>query len=242
MESCVYFAKLEGDSKSITIDGVTYKKGYHISADIEVFKKLFTINADISSSQVSITGFAHTALDLGFAKFTGVDEKDPSKPDVLKSPQFSFTTNSGSTSISLDIGFVLFDFPVGIAKLGFKSTPEVFFGQLTYNGKIGFIENPSIDFEWSKEDGFKVTNLPAVGSFKDAFDFFNGIRNYTDSCGALVDLAFKKGVQTRFSIKVNLSKSSKPDEFLADINITGTYDVMLLSEVKVASVPIPDIS
>ena len=241
----VYFAKLEEGTKSITINSTTYKNGYHISADIEVFDELFTINADISSSEVEINGYANSPLDLGFAKFTGVDDSDPSKPDVSKSPELSFVTDSSSTSISLDVGFVLFDVPFGAVQLGFKLKPDeskVFFGQLTYDGNIGFIENPSVEFEWSKEDGFKVTNWPVVGTFEDAFDFFDALRNYKDKCGTLVDLAFKDGVQTQFNINVNLSKTKHPDKFLADIDITGTYDVLLLKEVKIASVPIPNIS
>ena len=241
----VYFAKVKEGTKSITIDGATYKTGYHISADIEVFNELFTINADISSSEVRISGYANTPLDLGFAKFTGVDDSDPSKPDISKSPELLFITNSSSTSISMDIGFVLFDVPLGAAQLGYKlksNDRKVFFGQIAYNGSIGFIKNPSMEFEWSKEYGFKVTNWPVVGSFKDAFDFFAVLRNYKDDCGALVDLSFKEGVQTQFNINVNLSKSEQPEKFLADIDITGTYDVLLLKEVKIASVPIPNIS
>ena len=240
----IYYAKYKGSTKSIEINGVTYKSGYHISADIEIFGEVFNISADVASNQISLTGYAHSPLDLGFAKFTGVDDKDSSKPDESKGPEVYFVTNSKSTSVSLNIGFVLFKTFLGIARLGYKSKAggnSCFFGQLTYHGRIGFIENPSIDFEWSEEDGFKVTKCRAVGSFKNAFDFFDMIQKHKDDCGTLVDLAFKKGVQTKFDININLSKTKDPDKFLADIEITGTYDVLLFEKVKIASVKIPDI-
>jgi len=240
----VYYAKLEEGRKSIEIDGQIYQVGYHISANIEIFSQVFVINADITSNQVSIDGYAHSPLNLGFAKLTGIDDSDPSKPDKSKSPQILFVTNSKSTSTSLNVGFVLFEYPLGTANLGFKSTSDkdkLFFGQLTYHGKIGFIKNPSIEFQWSEKSGFRITNWPAVGSLMDAFDFFNELRNYKDDCGALVDLAFKEGVQTQFNINISLAKTQHSDLFLADIEITGTYDVLLLKEVKIASVPIPDI-
>jgi len=240
----IYYAKLKGGTKSIEINRVTYKNGYHISADIEIFGELFTINAVVASNQVSLTGYAHSPLDLGFAKLTGVDDDDTSKPDESKSPEVYFVTNSKSTSVFLNIGFVLFETPLGTARLGYKSNKgknNFFFGQLTYHGRIGFIENPSIDFEWTEEEGFKVTQFEAVNSLMKAFDFFDEIRKHKDSCGTLVDLMFKKGIEAKFCINIKLSKTKDPDKFLADIDITGTYDVLLLKQVKIASVPIPNI-
>ena len=244
----VYYAKLETGTNSVSINGITYKNGYHISADIKIFDKMFTIEADIlsgESKQVTLKGFALSPLDLGFAKFTGVDDNDNSKPDESKSPEVLFVTNSNSTSISLAAGFVLFEYPLGTAKLGYQGKPgKSFIGQLTYHGKIGFIKNPSIDFEWSQKDGFKVTNWPVIGSFEESggFDFFSALRNYKDDCGALVDLAFKKGVQTQFNCNIKLSKAKNPKEFLAEIHITGTYEVLLLGKTKISSIPLPDLS
>ena len=243
----VYYAKLANGQNSTIIDGVTYKNGYHISADIEIFTKEFTIEADIlpDESKVSVEGFAHAPLDLGFAKFTGTDEKDPSKPDESKSPEIIFSTNPQSTSISLKVGFILFQVPIGASEIGYKNENGIkkFFGQLTYHGNIGFMQNPSIGFEWSKQNGFKVTNWPAAGALTDAFDFFSKLKNYGagSKCGALVDLAFKESVQSKFDINVKLSKATDPTNFFADIEITGTYNVLLASTVKIASVPLPDI-
>ena len=41
---------------------------------------------------------------------------------------------------------------------------------------------------------------------------------------------------------INYQKQTLPDKFLADIDITGTYDVLLLGVKEIASIPIPDIS
>jgi len=243
----VYFAKLEEGTKSILIDGATYKNGYHISADVHVFDILFTINADISSSQVNINGHANAPLDLGFAKLTGVDDSDPRKPDVSKSPELSFATDSSSTSISLNVGLVLFDVPLGTTQLHYKrksNKMKVFFGEITYHKSIGIIENPFIEFEWSKECGFKVTNWSIVGLFEDEFNFFNALQNhkkYKSVSGALVKLAIKHSVKTQFKIKVNLSRTKHPEKFLADIDIAGTYEILLLKE-EIASFDIPNIS
>ena len=236
----MYYAKpIEGEN-SVLIDGFDYKEGYHISADIKIFTTVFTIQADISSKQIRLCGFAQSPLKLGIAKFTGVDVNDPSKPDESKSPEVTFVTGQYSTSVSLDIGLVLLEFPLGTANLQYES--RILHGSLTYHGQIGFIKDPSISFEWSKEYGFKVMTWPMEGSFKDAFDFFEKIRHFKDKCGDLVDFAFREGVQTQFNINVKLSKTSQPHKFLADINITGTYDVLLLGKKEIASVPIPDIS
>lgn len=241
----VYYADLGNKKQPITIDKVAYKNGYHISADIEIFNEGFTIEADILSntSEVSIHGFAHAALDLGFAKFTGIDDNDHSQPDESKSPTITFITNQSSTSISLDIGFVLFDVPLGKSKIGYKSNngKKSFFGELTYHGNIGFLKNPAISFEWSEEDGFRVTNWPALGSFKDSFDFFKALTQFNDQCGSLGDLLFKEGVQTQFNINIKLSNTTDTKSFLANIEITGTYDVLLFNKVKISSVPLPDI-
>ena len=119
--------------------------------------------------KINLHGFAHSPLKFGFAEFTGVDAKDSSKPDVSKSPEVSIVTDSYSTSVFLDISFVLFEFPLGTAKLQYKS--RVLYGSLTYHGKIGFIKDPSISFEWSEVTGFRVTTWPIEGSFMDAFKF-----------------------------------------------------------------------
>ena len=236
----MYYAKPMKGESSVSINGFDYKEGYHISADIEIFTTWFTIQADILSEQISLRGFAHSPLKFGLANFTGVDVNDPSKPDESKSPEVTFITDLHSTSVSLDIGLVLLEFPLGTAKLQYES--RILHGSLTYHGKIGFIKDPSIGFEWNEEDGFKVTTWPIEGSFKDAFDFFSKLQHFKDHCGDLVNLAFRESVQTQFNINVKLSKTNQPDKFLADINITGTYDVLLLRKKEIASIPIPDIS
>ena len=231
----IYFAKLPQGEDSITIDGFTYSNGYHISADTEVFSVEFTIEANIplDRSGVNITGYAKRCIDLGFAEFTG---KNPSKPG----PELTFATSSTSTSISIGIGLVLFKVPLATADIGYNLTKKVFTGKLTYNGTIGIIKNPSISFEWSKETGLRVTSFPMSGAFD--FDLLDKLKNHEDSCGNLVDLAFKEGIQTKFNINTRLSKTTEPEVFLADIQITGTYDVLLAGQAKIASIPLPDLS
>ena len=238
----IYYANLPEGENSITIEDVEYDSGYHISADTEIFDIVFTVAADIplDKSQISITGYANQPIDLGFAKFTGKMDSDPSQPDESRSPQLTFTTSSSSTSISIGIGLILFGVPLATADIGYNLTKEVFTGTLTYSGSIGFIQNPSISFEWSSESGFNVTSFPMSGGFD--FDLMDKIKNYQDSCGDLVDLAFKEAVQTQFNINTNIAKTTQPDDFLAEIQITGTYDVLLAGEAKIASVPIPDLS
>ena len=238
----IYYANLPEGENSITIEDVEYNSGYHISADTEIFDIVFTIAADIplDKSQISITGYANQPIDLGFAKFTGKKDSDPSQPDESKSPQLTFTTSSSSTSISIGIGLILFGVPLATADIGYNLTKKVFTGTLTYSGSIGFIQNPSISFEWSSESGFKVTSFPMSGGFD--FDLLDKLKNYKDSCGQLVDLAFKEAVQTKFNINTNIAKTTQPDDFLAEIQITGTYDILLAGKAKIASVPIPDLS
>ena len=238
----IYYANLPEGENSITIDNVEYNSGYHISADTEIFDIVFTVAADIplDKSQVSITGYANQPIDLGFAKFTGKMDSDPSQPDESRSPQLTFTTSSSSTSISIGIGLILFGVPLATADIGYNLTKKVFTGTLTYSGSIGFIQNPSISFEWSSESGFKVTSFPMSGGFD--FDLLDKLKNYKDSCGQLVDLAFKEAVQTQFNINTNIAKTTQPDDFLAEMQITGTYDVLFAGKAKIASVPIPDLS
>ena len=238
----IYYAKLPDGEESIKIDDVEYTSGYHISADTEIFNVVFTIEANIplDKSQVSITGYAHKPIDLGFAKFTGKKDSDPSQPDENKSPQLTFTTCSSSTSISIGIGLILFEVPLATADIGYNLKKKVFIGKLTYSGSLGFIHNPSISFEWSKQSGFKVTSFPMSGAFD--FNFLDKLKNFKDSCGSLVGLAFKQAVQTKFNINTHIAKTTHPDDFLAEIQISGTYDVLLAGKAKIASVPLPDLS
>ena len=238
----IYYCKPPQGEQTVTVDDVVYNGGYHISADTNIFSTVFTIEANIpvDKSEISITGYAKTPIDLGFAKLTGKNSDDPGKPDESKSPELTFMTSSTSTSISISIGLILFQFPLATAEIGYNLTRKVFSGTLTYNGSIGFISNPSITCEWSKENGLRVTNFPMSGAFD--FNLFDKLRNFKDRCGSLVDLAFKKGVQTKFDINTKISKTKDPQEFLADLQITGTYDVLLAGKTKIASIPLPDLS
>ena len=238
-EGNVYYASLPQDQLNVQIGDQTYSSGYHISADIEVFSHLFNITADIGDDKVSVTGSAYELIDLVFAKFTGVKKNDHSQPDEFRSPELSFTTSKSSTVISIKVGLVLFETPLATASIGYDVTKKVFLGQLTYSGDVGFIHNPSISFQWNADLGFQITDWPMSNPLP--FDFFDKLKNYNDKCGALVDLVFDEASQTKFSINTEISKS-EDSQFIAMIDITGTYDILLARKAKIAAIPLPKIS
>ena len=235
----MYYASLPQGQPSVEIGGQTYSNGYHISADVEVFSHPFNITADIERDKITVTGSAYAPIDLGFAKFAGIKKSDHSQPDDTRSPELSFTTSNTSTVISINMGLILFDTPFATASVGYDVTNSAFVGQITYSGDIGFIHNPSVSFQWSKDSGFKITSWPMSNPLP--FDLLDKLKNYKDKCGDLVDLVFKEAIQTKFSIDTKLSKSEQ-SEFIAMIDITGTYNILLAGEVKIAAIPLPNLS
>lgn len=172
----IYYASLPQDQSSVEIDAQTYTSGYHISADVEVFSHLFNIAADIVTDKVTVTGSAYAPIDLGFAKFAGIKKSDHSQPDDTRSPELSFTTSNTSTVISINMGLILFATPFATASIGYDVIKKAFVGQITYSGDIGFIHNPSVSFQWSKDSGFKITSWPMSNPLP--FDFFDKLKNY----------------------------------------------------------------
>ena len=227
----IYYANI-GSSTSQEISGFTYKSGYYVSADIDIFDKKFTIDACVSAreSKMNIIGYAHGSLKLGFAEFTGVHNNGV--PDSSKSPELHFEISKLSTSLFLKVGFILFDVAIGATTIGYRSEggKRILFGTTTFNHDIDILNGSEITFQWSEQDGFQVIKwYPMVGFLTDAFDLMDEIRNFPDDCGSFGKFAFKKSVQSNFEINVSLKKPAHPDTDLADIEITGSYNVTCMS-------------
>ena len=234
----IYYAKSSQD-----IANFHYKAGYFVSADIHVeilTTKTFRIEAHVSpqESKIDIAGYALGSLKLGFAELTGVNNGGPNE----NGPELHVQIDKTSTSIALEVGFILFEVPIGSTTIGYKSEggKKKLFGDINFNGDVSFFNGSTISYEYSTEDGFRITKWePIIGSLLDAFNIFQEIQNFRDNCGTFAMLAFKKGVQSHFNISFNLKKPEHPETELADIEITGSYDVTLVNKFKIQSVPLP---
>uniref|UniRef100_A0A1X7VD75 Jacalin-type lectin domain-containing protein n=1 Tax=Amphimedon queenslandica TaxID=400682 RepID=A0A1X7VD75_AMPQE len=233
----IYYAKSTQD-----IENFHYKAGYFVSADIhvDILNTTFRIEAHVSpqESKIDIAGYALNSLKLGFVELTGVYNGGPNE----NGPELHVLINKTSTNIFLDVGFILFEVPIGSTRIGYKfeGGKKKLFGDINFNGDISFFNGSTISYEYSTEDGFRVTKWePIIGSLLDAFNFFQEIKKFTDGCGSFAKMAFKKGVQSHFNISFNLKKPEHPESDLADIEITGSYDVMLVNKFKIESVPLP---
>ena len=233
----IYYAKSSQD-----IENFHYKAGYFVSADIhvDILNTTFHIEAHVSpqESKIDIAGYALDSLKLGFVELTGVNNGGLNK----NGPELHVQINKASTNIFLDVRFILFEVSIGSTRIGYKfeGGKKKLFGDINFDGDISFFNGSTISYEYSTEDGFRVTKWePIIGSLLDAFNFFQEIKNFTDNCGSFAKLAFKKGVQSHFNISFNLKKPEHPESEVADIEVTGSYDVMVVNKFKIQSVPLP---
>ncbi len=235
----IYYASLPEDVKSVKIMGETYTRGYHISAKVEIFSYPFNIIAGIDKNAVTITGQTDKAIDLDFAMLAGVKPNNGhSVIDQSRGPKLSFTTTSTKTSISLIVGLILFESPFAVVSVVYNATEKIFGGSVTYSGDIGFMHNPSLDFQWSKSGGFSITKWFMSAPFP--FDFFEKLKMLHHKCGNMSDLNFDSAVNTKFSVNAKLVPSQDP-KAIAEIAITGSYDITLDGKARIADIPLPEI-
>lgn len=207
----------------------TYKEGYYGETHIQIFDYTFGVEMTVNPGGMAVKGYAEFEIDLIFAVLTQAGEDGEGK----RGPEILISRYDGKMKFIMSAGIKLLQENIGTWSVGYNVQEHCFLGGVTYNGELLGINNPSIEFEWSKKSGFKIRHLPAIVDLKALIDFakaFEELSKMIDSpCEKLVGLAFDKVIKTkcRLNVKqVSVQESHNPDAWLA-LELQGTLEIMI---------------
>lgn len=207
----------------------TYKEGYHGETHIEIFEYSFDVKEDIDSNGISVKGYTEREIDLKFVALTQPEESDKER----SGPEISISRHDLRTEFKLSAGIKLFQEKIGTWSVSYSTRERCFLGSLKYHGKLLGMESPSIEFEWSKGNGFRIRQLPAILDLQKVIDFakeFVELSKVDNSpCEVLVGLVFNKFIQKKYKLQmrqVPVKHSESPDGWFA-LELQGSLEIMI---------------
>ncbi len=233
-EGEIYYAKVQ-----VEVDGKTYKEGFHGQTEIRIFDKAFGVELSVDRKGMSLTGYTKFEIDLVIATLTGKNFEED------KGPEIEISRYDGKTTFELSTGVKLLQEKIGTCSVGYDVTEKCFLGEVTYDGELLGVSNPSIEFEWSKKSGFKIRKWPIILNLQELIDFakaFEELSQMIDSpCEELVGLAFNKVIKTKCRLDVkqaSIKDCGNPDAWFA-LRLQGKLDVMIVTDKPSVTVDFP---
>ncbi|KAK7177911.1 hypothetical protein PSPO01_16040 [Paraphaeosphaeria sporulosa] len=228
----IYYCNWKGDDP-ITIGTMQYKKGYHVWADIEIFKSvMFRITADLPASSakagITVVGEHLGILDLEFMQFS-----NPNFPkDATRGPFVTIdTTDKNNEIYKLDSELTIFGLTGLALELQYQSG-GIFNGSVTYSGTFLGFTNPKIGIQ-HKDDSWTLTEFPfdtTLGDILKLGDMIKAACALDAQQGSKCPLATL--VQDIIKIKTDFNKVKVNDFGLSGANITaklkGSFDLYVL--------------
>lgn len=207
----------------------TYKEGYHGETHIEIFEYSFGVEVDVDSNGISVKGYTEREIDLKSVALTQPEESDKER----SGPEISISRHDLRTEFKLSAGIKLFQEKIGTWSVSYSTRERCFLGSVKYHGKLLGMESPSIEFEWSKENGFRIRQLPAILDLQKVIDFakeFVELSKVDNSpCEVLVGLVFDKVIQTKCKLQmrqVPVKHSESLDGWFA-LELQGSLEIMI---------------
>ncbi|MBO9539436.1 hypothetical protein J7643_02455 [bacterium] len=246
----VYYADLP-DGSAATLDGHRYVSGYHLRAEVEIFGKLFLVDAELPADRdgMLLTGTFPGSLDLGLVELTSYSYTDAQGvTHVTPGPTITLDRRkSRQTVYMIQSGLKIFGVDFLQASFAYVSSPipadRYYLGEAHYQGTLLGIENPQIAFSYSDAKGFRLTNFPAIGDWLDALDFAKELREASKNqpCKELVDLVFDKAIKTSCSVTVAQAEGGEPvSSGSLHLVVSGTYSITVVGKTLV-DLPLPEL-
>ena len=208
----------------------TYKQGYRGETHIEIFEYSFGVEVAVDSNGMSIKGYTEREIDLKFVTLTQPEESDKER----RGPEIAISRHDLRTEFKMSAGIKLFQEKIGTWSVSYSTRERCFLGSVKYHGKLLGMENPWIEFEWSKENGFRIRQLPAMLDLQEFVDFAKGFEELSkvdnSPCEVLVGLMFDKVIQTKCTLKIRqvpVKHSESPDAWFA-FELQGSLDIMIV--------------
>ena len=204
------------------------------------------INININNG-ISTTGTFGNSINLaGFLTLTGANST------YTGGPTLNINSQNNQTNLQLNCGLIFLNQNFGLAGITIskdQSGNTNLSATLSYSGTVGPFQNPSLTMEYSKVNGFQITNWPAFNlqNLIDAEKFqqtLSTIYQQKSSCGAVVNFILNQ-VETNFTISTqfvtqnpNISGVPAGQFYLI---LTGSYTISASSNV-VCSLPLPTLA
>ena len=234
-EGEIYCAKA-----NVEVDGRTFKEGFHGRTEIQIFGNAFGVEVSVDKRGMAVKGYTKFEIDLVVATLTDKRFEED------KGPEIEISSYDDKTKFELSTGVKLLQEKIGSCSVGYDVTEKCFLGSLTYDGELLGTSNPSIEFEWSKESGFKIRKWPVVLYLQEVINFakaFEELSQMIDStCEKLVGLAFDKVIKTKCRLNVKqvpTNNSGNPDAWLV-LRLQGKLDIMIATDEPSVIVDFPE--
>jgi hypothetical protein len=212
----------------------TYIKGFNVDQTvISIFDWQALVTLNVDGGDVSVTGQLKDPidlLDLGFLYISGPDFEGSPKVSISTSPR-QFTMDSSYTFLQAKFGSA----KLSVQQIAGTSNYQLQ-ATLTYDGTIGPFTNPSFSFTWSKQNGFGVDDWKPPEALTADINLLKQIKAISNAngCGAIVGLAFKAAVTTKFNVQPSFSSVGG-----LHISLKVSYVIYLVKQ-PIVSVDVPD--
>lgn len=234
-EGEIYYAK-----EALEVDGKTYKEGFQGQTEIQIFGKAFGVEVSLDRRGIVVRGYTKFEIDLVIATLTGTDFAGE------KGPEVEISRYDGKTKFELSTGVKLLQEKLGTCSVGYDVLQKCFLGEVTYNGELLGVSNPSIEFEWSQKNGFKIRKWPVILDLLELIDFakaFEELSQMIDSpCEKLVGIAFDAVIKSKCRLdatQVSVKVSANPDAWFA-LRLQGKLDIMIITDTPAVTVDFPE--
>ncbi|WP_062056590.1 hypothetical protein [Aquimarina longa] len=203
-------------------------KGLNIASSVKLFlggQHLPTIDVVINivhGKGVTIKGTFKTAIDFIFLKLTGTNFQNGPLFSVISYENKSFGLQCGFELLGKQFGTSKLTITRGIPQGQSKPT-TMLSATLTYTGKLGPFNNPSLSFSYNKQNGFKIDNWSQIKEADIAIKWLKRLKEISKSrgCEALVKDIISNGVQVRSIFFISPQLTTKlPDNYNG--TITGS--------------------
>ena len=227
----LYYSKSTVEIEDQDGNAVMYKKGFHGETQIQIFGFPFGVEILVNSDPkgMIIKGYAESEIDLQFVTLG----RAAGREDEERGPEVVISRFDGHMTFNISAGVKLLQENIGTWSVGYNTKESCFLGSLTYDGELLGRENPSIEFEWSKEGGFKIRQLQALLDLEALIDFASAFEKLSEiissPCEKIVGLVFDQVIKTKCSLdikQVPVKESQKPNAWFA-LGLQGKLDIII---------------
>lgn len=227
----VYYSKSTVEIEDREGNAVMYKEGFHGETNIQIFGYPFGVEISVNSNPkgMFIKGYTESEIDLRFVTLGGAAGRE----DEEKGPEVVISRFDGHMTFNISAGVKLLQENIGTWSVGYNTKESCFLGSLTYDGELLGRENPSIEFEWSKEGGFKIRRLQALLDLEALIDFASAFEKLSEiissPCEKIVGLVFDQVIKTKCSLDIKqipVKESQKPNAWFA-LGLQGKLDIII---------------
>lgn len=234
-EGEIYYAK-----EALEVDGKTYKEGFQGQTEIQIFGNAFGVEVSVDRRGIVVRGYTKFEINLVIATLTGKHFEEK------KGPEIEISRYDGKTKFELSTGVKLLQEKLGTCSVGYDVQQKCFLGEVTYKGELLGVSNPSIEFEWSQKNGFKIRKWPVILDLQELVDFakaFEELSQMIDSpCEKLVGIAFDAVIKSKCRLdvtQVSVKDSGNPDAWFA-LRLQGKVDIMIITDTPAVTVDFPE--